>query len=211
MDHSGKYVDRDLYLIVIDKDGMRVVHGQNPKLVGKRYFDAVDVNDKAYGKEVSRSLPVPARAGCRSRSRTRSRGRFCPRRPTSRRLGTSPTSPVSTSADGGSREQPNMRLLRGAAVVPRSAAVGEGAHRSRGVPAGSPGGRSPRRFGSARPGPKARLADVANNALPTAAASAQLLDAVDTIQVTAMRARVWQQAGVRKPRLTGWSRTSGGS
>ena len=30
MDHSGKYVDRDLYLIVIDKDGMRVVHGQNP-------------------------------------------------------------------------------------------------------------------------------------------------------------------------------------
>ena len=41
-----------------------------------------------------------------------------------------------------------------------------------------------------------RLADVANNALPTAAASAQLLDTVDTVQVTAMRAMVWQQAGV---------------
>jgi cytochrome c len=52
MDHSGKYVDRDLYLIIIDKDGVRVVHGQNPKLVGKTYYDAVDVNDKPYGKEV---------------------------------------------------------------------------------------------------------------------------------------------------------------
>jgi methyl-accepting chemotaxis protein len=41
-----------------------------------------------------------------------------------------------------------------------------------------------------------RLADVANNALPTAAASARLLDTVDTIQATAMRAVVWQQAGV---------------
>jgi cytochrome c len=52
MDHGGKYVDRDLYLIIIDKDGVRVVHGQNPKLVGKTYFDAVDVNDKPYGKDV---------------------------------------------------------------------------------------------------------------------------------------------------------------
>ncbi len=52
MDHSGKYVDRDLYLIVIDKEGVRVAHGQNPKLVGKSYYDAVDVNDKPYGKEV---------------------------------------------------------------------------------------------------------------------------------------------------------------
>ncbi len=36
MDHGGKFVDRDLYLIVIDKDGTRVVHGQNPKLVSGR-------------------------------------------------------------------------------------------------------------------------------------------------------------------------------
>jgi methyl-accepting chemotaxis protein len=41
-----------------------------------------------------------------------------------------------------------------------------------------------------------RLAEVANNALPTAAASARLLDGVDTIQAKAMRALVWQQAGV---------------
>ena len=59
MDHGGKFVDRDLYLIVIDKDGMRVVHGQNPKLVGKPYFDAVDVNGKEYGKEVQQIASGP--------------------------------------------------------------------------------------------------------------------------------------------------------
>ncbi|MGA3398352.1 MAG: methyl-accepting chemotaxis protein [Acetobacteraceae bacterium] len=41
-----------------------------------------------------------------------------------------------------------------------------------------------------------RLAEVANSALPTAAASAQLLDTIDTIQTMAMRALVWQQAGL---------------
>jgi len=41
-----------------------------------------------------------------------------------------------------------------------------------------------------------RLAEVANQALPTTAASAVLLDEVDKIQVMAMRALVWQQAGV---------------
>jgi cytochrome c len=59
MDHSGKYVDRDLYLIVVDKNGMRVVHGQNAKLVGKNYFDAVDVNGKAYGRVVQEMAAGP--------------------------------------------------------------------------------------------------------------------------------------------------------
>jgi methyl-accepting chemotaxis protein len=48
-----------------------------------------------------------------------------------------------------------------------------------------------------------RLAEVANTALPTAAASARLLDTVDTIQVTAMRAMVWQQAGVPETTIDG--------
>ena len=61
MDHGGKFVDRDLYLIVIDKDGMRVVHGQNPKLVGKMYFDSVDVNGKEYGKEVEQIVAGPGK------------------------------------------------------------------------------------------------------------------------------------------------------
>ncbi len=52
MDHNGKFIDRDLYLIIIDKAGVRVVHGQNPKLVGRTYYDAVDVDGKEYGKVV---------------------------------------------------------------------------------------------------------------------------------------------------------------
>jgi len=62
MDQTGTYVDRDLYLIVIDKTGTRVVHGQNPKLVGKTYYDAVDVNGKEYGKEVQRITEGPGTA-----------------------------------------------------------------------------------------------------------------------------------------------------
>jgi signal transduction histidine kinase len=59
MDHGGKFIDRDLYLVVIDKDGIRVAHGQNPKLVGKAFYDAVDVNGKAYGKDVERIAEGP--------------------------------------------------------------------------------------------------------------------------------------------------------
>lgn len=61
MDHGGAYVDRDLYLVIINKDGVRVVHGQNPKLVGKTYFDAVDVNGKAYGKDVQQIAAGPGK------------------------------------------------------------------------------------------------------------------------------------------------------
>ena len=61
MDHSGKFVDRDLYLIIIDKAGIRVVHGQNAKLVGKTYYDAVDVNGKEYGKEVQQIAEGPGK------------------------------------------------------------------------------------------------------------------------------------------------------
>jgi cytochrome c len=61
MDRGATYIDRDLYLIIIDKDGVRVVHGQNPKLVGKTYYDAVDVNGKAYGREVQQIAEGPAK------------------------------------------------------------------------------------------------------------------------------------------------------
>ena len=61
MDHGGRFIDRDLYLIVIDKAGVRVVHGQNPKLVGKTYYDAIDVNGKEYGKEVQRIAEGPGK------------------------------------------------------------------------------------------------------------------------------------------------------
>jgi signal transduction histidine kinase len=61
MDHSGRYVDRDLYLVIVTRDGVRVVHGQNPKLVGKTYFDAVDVNGKTYGRDVQQIAAGPGK------------------------------------------------------------------------------------------------------------------------------------------------------
>jgi signal transduction histidine kinase len=51
-DPKGKWVDRDLYLIVVDKTGNRIAHGQNVKMIGKSYAESIDVNGKAYGKEV---------------------------------------------------------------------------------------------------------------------------------------------------------------
>jgi cytochrome c len=59
MDRNGKFVDRDLYIIVVDMAGIRVAHGQNPKLVGKTFVDAVDVNGKEYGKDVMRIAAAP--------------------------------------------------------------------------------------------------------------------------------------------------------
>ena len=59
MDRNGKFIDRDLYLIVVDPAGIRVVHGQNPKLIGKTYIEAVDVNGKEYGKEVMQIAAGP--------------------------------------------------------------------------------------------------------------------------------------------------------
>jgi signal transduction histidine kinase len=61
MDHGGKFVDRDLYLIVLDRDGIRVVHGQNSKLVGKTYYDAIDVNGVEYGKLVEQIATGPGK------------------------------------------------------------------------------------------------------------------------------------------------------
>ena len=37
------------------------MHGQNPKLVGKMYFDSVDVNGKEYGKEVQQIVAGPGK------------------------------------------------------------------------------------------------------------------------------------------------------
>lgn len=52
-----------------------------------------------------------------------------------------------------------------------------------------------------------RLAQVAERALPTTAASAQLLDTLDTIQTMAMRALVWQQAGLPQATIDALQKT----
>jgi cytochrome c len=61
MEHGSKWIDRDLYLIILDKNGVRVVHGQNPKLVGKTYYDSVDVNGTEYGKAVQQIAEGPGK------------------------------------------------------------------------------------------------------------------------------------------------------
>ncbi len=61
MDHSGRFVIHDLYLVIVDRAGIRVVHGQNPKLVGKTYYDAIDMNGKEYGKDVQRIAEGPGK------------------------------------------------------------------------------------------------------------------------------------------------------
>ena len=59
MDHNGRFVDRDLYLIVLDKAGIRIAHGQEPKLVGTNYYESVDANGKEYGKEAESIIEGP--------------------------------------------------------------------------------------------------------------------------------------------------------
>ena len=48
---SGKFVDRDLYVVVYGLDGKVVAHGANAKLVGKDMIDAQDVDGKPFVKE----------------------------------------------------------------------------------------------------------------------------------------------------------------
>lgn len=46
---SEGFMDRDLYVFVLDRDGMCLAHGNDPGLVGKRLKDNTDVNGKPIG------------------------------------------------------------------------------------------------------------------------------------------------------------------
>jgi cytochrome c len=48
---AGKFVDRDLYVVVYKLDGTVLAHGSNEKFVGKDLSDAQDVDGKLYVKE----------------------------------------------------------------------------------------------------------------------------------------------------------------
>jgi cytochrome c len=50
-DRGGKFVDRDLYVVVYGLDGKVLAHGGNAKLVGKEMLDAQDVDGKFFVKE----------------------------------------------------------------------------------------------------------------------------------------------------------------
>jgi cytochrome c len=48
---TGKFVDRDIYVVVYGLDGKVLAHGGNVKLVGKDMIDAQDVDGKYFVKE----------------------------------------------------------------------------------------------------------------------------------------------------------------
>ena len=48
---AGKFVDRDLYVVVYGLDGKVLAHGANQKLVGKDLIDVQDVDGKYFVKE----------------------------------------------------------------------------------------------------------------------------------------------------------------
>ncbi len=48
---SGKFVDRDLYVVVYQLNGTVLVHGSNEKLIGKDMMEMQDVDGKLYIKE----------------------------------------------------------------------------------------------------------------------------------------------------------------
>ena len=48
---DDKFIDRDLYVVVYQLDGMVLAHGSNAKFVGKDMSDAQDVDGKLFVKE----------------------------------------------------------------------------------------------------------------------------------------------------------------
>lgn len=51
-DTKGRFVDRDLYIFVIDTTGMTLAHGGNPKLVGKDMSELKDADGKFFIKDI---------------------------------------------------------------------------------------------------------------------------------------------------------------
>ncbi len=50
-DPKGKFVDRDLYVVVYDMSGKCLAHGQKKSMVGKELIDFKDVDGKPYMRE----------------------------------------------------------------------------------------------------------------------------------------------------------------
>jgi cytochrome c len=51
-DQSGGFVDRDLYVFVLDMRGTVIAHGANKALIGKSIFALKDTNGKAFAQEM---------------------------------------------------------------------------------------------------------------------------------------------------------------
>lgn len=49
---SGPFVDRDLYIAVLDEKGIMVAHGANPRLIGKSLLEMKDADGKTFIKSL---------------------------------------------------------------------------------------------------------------------------------------------------------------
>lgn len=49
---SGQFIDRDLYIAVIDSKGIMVAHGGNPRLIGKTLIEMRDAEGKQFIKQL---------------------------------------------------------------------------------------------------------------------------------------------------------------
>lgn len=50
-DPKGQFVDRDLYLVVYQLDGVNLAHGYNKKFIGKNMIDLHDTDGKPFQRE----------------------------------------------------------------------------------------------------------------------------------------------------------------
>ena len=50
-DKTGRFVDRDLYVVVYQLDGKVLAHGANEKFIGKDVINAQDIDGKLFIKE----------------------------------------------------------------------------------------------------------------------------------------------------------------
>jgi cytochrome c len=50
-DPKGKFIDRDLYIIVYDSTGLTLAHGRNNKLVGRNRLDEQDADGTYFNRE----------------------------------------------------------------------------------------------------------------------------------------------------------------
>lgn len=51
-DASGPFVDRDLYIAVLDEKGIMVAHGANPRIIGKTLLEMKDADGKTFIKSL---------------------------------------------------------------------------------------------------------------------------------------------------------------
>ncbi|HYD61546.1 MAG TPA: cache domain-containing protein [Noviherbaspirillum sp.] len=48
---SGRFIDRELYIVVLDLDGMALANGVNPKMVGKNLIAIRDRNGNSFASD----------------------------------------------------------------------------------------------------------------------------------------------------------------